>query len=365
MRFGTRRESPRLPNSVVALPLPGERAEVRAVQVFCCSCFIILLAAALPAGAAVFQENFATDPFVRGWRAFGDPSLFHWNAANQNLEVTWDSSRTNSYFHLPLGTVITKSDDFSFSFDVRLSDIQLGNTPGKTNEFQIAVGLIDYTSAIRTNHFAGAGVSTAYGIRNALEFDYFPDAGFGETFSTVVVSTNNRIYPAHNFPLRMTAGDTFRIGMTYTASNQLLRTSATRNGVPFGMPPANTLGDLSLAGRNDFRVDTFAVISYSDAIQAGPPMFHGSVLAHGIVDNIQITVPPPPVSGLRLVSAGGHWQARFVSATNWNYTLERSDDLAVWSPASPATAGTGAMLGLQETNPTATKSFFRVCAERP
>jgi len=323
------------------------------------------LAAALPAGAAVIQENFASDPSARGWRTFGDTSLFRWDAANQNLAVTWDSSRTNSFVHLPLGTIITKNDDFSFGFDVRLSDIQLGNTPGKTNEFQIAVGLIDYASAIRTNHFVGAGISAAYGIRNAVEFDYFPDAGFGETFSTVVVSTNNRIYPAHNFPLRMTAGDTFRITMTYTASNQLLRTSATKNGTPFGMPPANTLGDVSLVGRNDFRVDTFAVISYSDGIQAGPPAFHGSVLAHGVLDNIQIIVPQPPVSGLRLSFVGGHWLARFQSLPNWTYTLERSDELVTWFPASPATTGTGAMLSLPDTNPITVNSFYRVRAERP
>src|SRR5436190_4797733 len=106
----------------------------------CRLCIVILTTAALPGGAAVFQENFATDPFARGWRTFGDSSLFNWNVANQNLEVTWDSSHTNSFFHLPLGTIVTKSDDFSFSFDVRLSDIRLGVTPGKTNEFQIAAG---------------------------------------------------------------------------------------------------------------------------------------------------------------------------------------------------------------------------------
>ena len=159
---------------------------------------------------------------------------------------------------------------------------RLGITPGKTNEFQIAVGLINHASATNTNAFRGAGQSATYGVRNLVEFDYFPDAGFGETFATTVVSTNNRIYPAHNFPLKMTTGDTFRVTFVYSASNQLLRTSATRNGVPFGLPPSNTLADLSLAGKQDFRVDAFAISSYSDAIQTGPPAFHGSVLAHEI-----------------------------------------------------------------------------------
>jgi hypothetical protein len=329
------------------------------------SCLLFFMAAASPVGAAVIQENFATDPSARGWRTFGDTSLFHWSAANQNLEVTWDSSRTNSFFHLPLGTIITKSDDFSFSFDVRLSDIRPGNTPGKTNEFQIAIGLLDYASATKTNYFVGTGVNSTYGIRNAVEFDYFPDAGFGETFTTVVASTNNRIYPAHNFPLPMTTGDTFRITMSYTASNQLLRTSATKNGAPFGKLPGNTLDDLSLAGRNDFRVDSFAVISYSDAIQAGLPAYHGSILAHGTVDNVQLTIARRPVSNLRLLSANGMWSVQFTSAANWTYTLERSGNLADWTPASLLTTGTGKTLSLEDTNAATAKSFYRVRAERP
>jgi hypothetical protein len=322
------------------------------------------LVAALPAAAAVLQENFATDPLARGWRTFGDASLFHWNAANQNIEVTWDSSRTNSFFHLPLGTILTKADDFSFGFDVRLSDIRLGVTPGKTNEFEIALGLVHYTSATHSNAFRGAGQHSTYGVRNLVEFDYFPDAGFGETFATTVVSTNNRIYPAHNFPLPMTTGDTYRVTVEYTASNQLLRTSATKNGAPFGLPPANTLADLSLAGRNDFRVDTFAILSYSDAVQTGPAAFHGSVLAHGTVDNVQVIVPPPPVANLRLSFANAIWRAQFTSAMNWNYTLERSMDLLAWTPASPVVGGTGATLSLQDTNSSSIRSFYRVRAER-
>jgi hypothetical protein len=83
------------------------------------------------------------------------------------------------------------------------------------------------------------------------------------------------------------------------------------------------------------------------------------------VDNVQVTVPPPPVSGLRLSFAGGHWQARFQSLSNWTYTLERSDDLATWFPSSPATTGTGAMFSLPDANPTTANSFYRVRAERP
>ena len=59
---------------------------------------LALLAVACSLRAAAISENFSGAPLARGWKVFGDGSLFHWNPTNQNLEVTWESSRTNSYF---------------------------------------------------------------------------------------------------------------------------------------------------------------------------------------------------------------------------------------------------------------------------
>ncbi len=323
-------------------------------------CFTFCLAAALISQAAVLSEDFSTDPVARGWRSFGDTSLFHWDATNRNLAVTWDSSRTNSFFYQPLGTVLAKSDDFSFRFDVRLSDIRIGSTPGKSNEFEIALGLLNTRSATNANAFRGAGASATYGVRNLIEFDYFPDAGFGDTFATTVVSTNNVFAFAHNFPLTLSTGDTFRITLTYTASNQLLRTSALRNGAPFA-----PLADVSLAGKPDFRVDAFAVISYSDAVQASAPAFHGSVLAHGTVDNVQLTLPPPPLAQVAVRRTNSLWRAEFVGRTNWVYTLEGSTNLAAWQRIGVTVTGTGGALSLMDTNAPMPEKFYRVRAERP
>ena len=76
-------------------------------------------------------------------------------------------------------------------------------------------------------------------------------------------------------------------------------------------------------------------------------------------------VPPPPVSNLRLSFANSAWRAQFMSVTNWIYTLERSEDLVSWASASAAFVGTGAMLSLHDTNPSAPNVFYRVRAERP
>ena len=344
---------------------PAVRPRRRRALPFRAVCVLLWLAVALSSRGATLQENFSTDPLARGWTTVGDGSLFRWNPTAQNLDVTWDSSRGNSFFLLPLGTVLTLSDDFSFSFAFRLQDIRVGSTPGKSNEFEIAIGLVNATTATNANAYRGAGVSSTYGVRNLVELDYFPDAGFGDTLATTVVSTNNRIFPVHNFPVTLSPGDTFRITLAYTAADQVLRTAATRNGSAFGLPPDQTLGVLELGGKPDFRVDSFAIISYSDAIQTGPPSVHGSVLAHGTVDDVQLNLPAPPVTALRLRFIQSLWNAEFVSRTQWVYQLERTTDLLVWTPTSRVLGGTGAVLTLTDTNLSAANIFYRVRAERP
>ena len=66
--------------------------------------------------AGTLTENFSHDPALDGWQVFGDTNLFHWDSVNHNLQVTWDSSQSNSYFYHPLGTILGTNDDFSMSF---------------------------------------------------------------------------------------------------------------------------------------------------------------------------------------------------------------------------------------------------------
>ena len=317
------------------------------------------------AAGAMLREDFSSDPLQRGWQIFGDSSLFQWNSAAQVLAVTWDSSHTNSFFHLPLGRMLSTADDFSFAFDLRLQDIRAGSTPGKSNEFEIAVGLINRATATKTNSFRGAGQSPNYGVQNVVEFDYFPDAGFGDTLATTVISTNNRIFPAHNFPLTLRAGDWHRFTITYSAADQTVRTTATRNGMPFGMPPQNTLGSVSLADRPDFQVDAFSVTSYSDAVQVGPPAFQGSVLAHGAVDNIELSLPDSPVRDLRLRRGSEGWETVFEGVAGWTFALRRSLDLHGWEIIATTNNPAAGTVILVDTNSSAPGAFYFIEASRP
>jgi len=77
-------------------------------------------------------KNFSANPLQNGWQIFGNTNLFQWDSTNHDLAVTWDSSQTNSYFYHPLGTVVTRNDDFSVVFDFRLNDIASGTDAGMT-----------------------------------------------------------------------------------------------------------------------------------------------------------------------------------------------------------------------------------------
>ncbi len=125
----------------------------------------LFVLSATGSGATTVTENVATTRLLNGWEIFGDTNLFQWDSTNQNLDVTWNSSRSDSYFHRPLGTILGTDDDFSVEFDLRLS----GAAPGN---FEVAVGLLNLSDATSTIFSRLIGSTP-----NLFEFDYFPDGG--------------------------------------------------------------------------------------------------------------------------------------------------------------------------------------------
>ena len=307
------------------------------------------------ASAQTFVEDFSASPASRGWSGFGDTNLFRWDAAARQLEVTWDSSKPNSYFHRPLGVTLTKRDDFALAFDVRLRDIAVGTTPGKPYTFQIAAGLLNLAGATRSNFFRGTGFDSP----NVAEFDYFPDSGFGATVAPTIISAGHQFASSFNFPVELTTNDLFHVELTYTAGNRVFATVMTRNGETFGPIADATQPD----DFGDFALDALAVMSYSDEGQ--DPLFAGSVLAHGLVDNVRVTTPPPPVAGLAGGFANGRWRARFSGRAGWSYTLERTENFSAWTPAAPPVPGVDGALMIEDARLPAGQAFYRVRAERP
>ena len=324
--------------------------------------------AASLAGAATFEEDFTSDPFGHGWQVFGDTNLFNWNATNQNLEVTWDSSQSNSYFFRSVGTILARDDDFSLAFDLTLWDIASGSEPGKTGGFEIAIGFLNLETATGVNFLRGV----FGGAPNLVEFDYFPPGYFPDfgpvaaTTTPVCISSSGlkfapKVYAPYEFELP--ANQTAHVMLSYTASNQTLVTVVTIDGVGLGPLPEVVLTNSSVStfrAGDDFRVNVVSINSYSSSGDD-----YDSVLAHGTVNNLTVIAPPPPVQSLSGSFRDGVWEAQFFNRTNWLYTLERTVDLGSWSDVSAAVAGNGTNLVLRDENPPPGNAFYRVRANRP
>lgn len=325
---------------------------------------VFVLSAA--AQAITITEDFSTDPLQNGWQVFGDTNLFHWNSTNQDLEVTWDSSQTNSYFYTPLGTMVTKYDDFSFSFDLTLSQVGTGDSTGPLS---LALGLLNLTNATDPGFERGAGVSP-----DIAEFDYYPAGFFPPSYNSpataspgFVDDTSSAFAPNTLSPyqVELPTNVLMHINLTYTGTNQTAVLVITTNGVPVAQLPGLVISDSGNGGfgdTNDFHVNMFSVSSYSEAGQYPP--YVASIYAKGTVGNLVVSVPPP-VQDLAASFSNGNWQAQFFARTNWLYTLERTTNFQSWTDVSPKTPGVEGPLTLPDTSRLLYNAFYRVRAERP
>lgn len=317
---------------------------------------------------ATITEDFGTDPLQRGWQVFGDTNLFQWNPVNGNLEVTWDSRRTNSYFHHPLGGVFTRQDDLSLEFDLELADIASGVEPGKTGPLQIGFGFLNHATATSAEFMRGAWGAAP----NVAEFDYYPSGyyeGGWEVAATTTPSFISGMNSYHYAPAFLTEYEhelplhqTVRVRLAYDGLAQTATLTLTTNGVPLCVMPGlalNVATNSQWTSTDDFRVDMVSISSYSSEGND-----YDSVLAHGTVANLAVT------ASLRAIGrcagsfgANGAYQAQFFSRSNWLYTLERTTDFERWTPVSATLHGTEGPMTLGDTNPPPAGAFYQVRAE--
>jgi hypothetical protein len=329
------------------------------------------LSVACASGAATIVEDFTANPLTNGWQIFGDTSLFRWNSANQNLEVTWDSTHSNSFFYRPLGLTLTRYDDFTLEFDLRLSSIDSNVEPGKTGPLQISLGLLNLAEATSTNFMRGAYGSAP----DVAEFYYYTSGyyDYGGVIYPSPASTVPSFIPGtdsyHYAPVYVSVyetelpiNQTVHIRMVYTSSTQSASLAVTTNGVPLSQLAPLVLGDPSnsqFVPTDTFRVDTFSISSYSSV---GDPF--DSVLARGTVDNLVVTAQLQPITQFTgRLDTNGVWVAQFYAHSNWLYTLERAADVHAWAPASATAAGADGLMTLQDTNAPTTRAFYRVQAQ--
>ncbi|MFO1476274.1 MAG: hypothetical protein U1F98_06440 [Verrucomicrobiota bacterium] len=330
----------------------------------------VLLSAPTPLTAAVVSADFASDPLQQGWNVFGDTNLFHWNSARGQLDVTWDSTRPNSYFYHPLPWNLTRFDDFQIEFDLVLSNIVSGVEPGKTGPMQLAVGFLNLAGATSAQFMRGSYGSAP----NVAEFDYYTEGYYKDSetiYPAPATATPSFISGVNSFDyapsilsvyeIVLSTQQVVHVTLAYTAISQTAALSIRTNGVPAAALPPLVLDPAhGFADDDDFDVDVFSISSYSSA---GDPF--DSLRAHGAVSNVVVTLPEP-VRNLAGGWQNGVWQAWFDGRTNWMFTLERSTNGAAWSAVSASVPGTAGAMVLSDTNLSLPeRALYRVGARRP
>ena len=183
------------------------------------ACLFVLSAVATH--ATTFTENFTNDPSLDGWQVFGDTNLFHWDSASNDLAVTWDSSRQNSYFYHPLGATLSKTNDFLITFDLRMSDASA------IGFFELGIGLLNFAEATSSGFARGTGSDSP----NIAEFDYFPDSGegFGSTLSGTMTDTNSTFSFFEDY-VGLDVGTTYQVVLIHHAGSTFLTGNVYTNG---------------------------------------------------------------------------------------------------------------------------------------
>ena len=293
--------------------------------------------------ATLVQEKFAANPVLADWQILGDTNLFQWNATNQNLAVTWDSSRSNSFFHHPLGATFTKADGFCVQFDLNLTDAVA------TGYFELAIGLCKLAD-VSSPAFSRANFSSP----NLVEFDFFPDGplSYGPSLDATLIDANNNLSFSYDDSRALVNGVIYRVVLVHHAGESTLSGTIYTNGQIF-----TSLPNFRDYGADNFQLDTLTISSYTTMDDT----YGDALLAHGTVDNLAFA-SPLPVDKISAVATGG---IQFRSDTNWLYTLEQSANFKTWTPAAPVVRGNGTNLVLQATNVPSDKSFYRVRADLP
>ena len=291
-------------------------------------------------------EDFMADPLANGWTVHGDESLFKWDAESDTMEVTWDSEKPNSYFYRPLGLTLTEDDAFAFTFDIVLDQVKAGHLDGQPYTFEVALGLLNIESA-RANEFnRGSGTDSP----NLLEWDYFPDTGFGATISPTIASATSQFAAGFTFPAAMIVREIYSVRMEFSPGERALKTFMRQNGKVWKNIETVTLKD-EFAG---FAVDAFSISSYTAKGS------ESSLFATGWIDNLAVAVArsQPRIVGARL--ADGQWTACSFGLRADDYVLERSADLRGWQPVRNGVREDGFYLRLIDESPSLGVGFYRL-----
>ena len=290
-------------------------------------------------------ETFATDPLAKGWEIHGDRSLFSWDAEAEALRVTWDSEKPNSYFYRPLGQALTEVDSFAFTFQIRLGEVKAGHLEGQPYTFEIALGLLNSEAAASTTFNRGTGTDSP----NLVEWDYFPDTGFGATISPAIASDKSQFAAGFTFPAEMEVGKRYTIRMEFDGVKRLLKTDMLEDGKKW-----KTIAEVVMKNAmSGFSVDAFSISNY------GAKGSESSLFAVGWVDEIAVAVQRSKPRWVRSKNEHGRWATKaFVFGDGWS--VEQAEDFRQWKALDGAIKSDHFFLHLFDADPVKGNRFYRL-----
>ena len=291
-------------------------------------------------------ESFATNPLANGWMLHGDESLFEWDAEAGALEVTWNSEKPNSYFYRPIGQTLTEKDSFAFTFQLTLNEVKAGHLDGQPYTFEVAIGLLNLESAKEGGFMRGTGTDSP----NLVEWDYFPNTGFGATVSPALASSKSEFSAGFTFPAELTKGKVYTVRMGYDGSTGVLKTEMLEEGKPW-----KTIAEVKRKNAHaGFLVDTFSISNFTAKGS------ESSLLATGTIDELAIATSRSGPSFVDVHLDEGQWRARAFVVAPDDWQLQRSGDLRDWKSLDAVQKPSQFFLRFTDPEPVGRNQFYRI-----
>ena len=291
-------------------------------------------------------ESFATNPLANGWMLHGDESLFEWDAEAGALDVTWNSEKPNSYFYRPIGQTLTEKDSFAFTFQLTLNEVKAGHLDGQPYTFEVAIGLLNLETAKELGFMRGTGTDSP----NLVEWDYFPDTGFGATVSPALASSKSEFSAGFTFPAELTKWKVYTVHMGYDGSTGVLKTEMLEEGKPW-----KTIAEVKRKNAHaGFLVDTFSISNFTAKGS------ESSLLATGTIDELAIATSRSGPSFVDVHLDEGQWRARAFVVAPDDWQLQRSGDLRDWKSLDAVQKPSQFFMRFTDPEPVGRNQFYRI-----
>ena len=185
---------------------------------------------------------------------------------------------------------------------------------------------------------------------NLVEWDYFPDTGFGATVSPALASSKSEFSAGFTFPAELTKGKVYTVRMGYDGSTGVLKTEMLEEGKPW-----KTIAEVKRKNAHaGFLVDTFSISNFTAKGS------ESSLFATGTIDELAIATSRSGPSFVDVHLDEGQWRARAFVVAPDDWQLQRSGDLRDWKSLDAVQKPSQFFLRFTDPEPVGRNQFYRI-----